>query len=98
MFHVKRVLAAVLLTGCAQLQGATEALTSACHTYVSVAAIVQLVVLLHPNLGASVKAITAAVDPVCSAVLAGQPAPAGIDAAWVNQRTIQLEELERGAR
>ena len=89
-------LIAAWLAGCAQLPQA-EDIVSACQGYVGVKAVVDLVAILYPSIVDQVGLITQYVDPVCKAVLAGQGAPPGTDAAWVRQKTLDLEALERTA-
>ena len=90
------LVAGLALAGCAQLPQA-EDIVSACQVYVAVTSVVDLVGLLYPNILEQAALITGYVDPVCNAVLAGQAAPPGSDAAWVRQKTVQLEALEKTA-
>ena len=88
--------ASLALAGCAELPQA-ENIVSACQTYLTVKSVLDLVGLLYPSILEPAGVITGYVDPVCRAVLAGQAAPAGVDAAWVRSKTLELEALERTA-
>ena len=79
------------VSACASIGG--DSIISACQTYYTVKAVIDLAAWMHPAIGSAAAAIHQVVDPVCRVVMAGQPAPQGIDAAWVRSRTVELEEL-----
>ena len=96
MKRAAAALAFVALAGCAELPTASD-IVGACQGYIAVKSVVDLVALLYPSIVEQAALITNYVDPVCKAVLAGQGAPPGTDAAWVRSKTVELEALEKTA-
>ena len=78
------------LTACQSLPNlGAEDIVSACQTYVTVRAVVDLAALIYPSIHAQMAPITGLVDPVCRAVMNGQPTTES--AAWVREQTMALE-------
>lgn len=87
----------VTLSGCPSLNGGFSAsdVVGACRSYSAVVVVIKLAAYAHPAMDVAVKAISTKVDPICDAVLTGQPAPPGVDAVWIAARTNDLEAIEK---